>query len=68
MREQGSELWRWLEEGAQLYVCGDAAHMAGDVDAALRAVIRENGGVSGDKADAYVAELLRTKRYLRDVY
>jgi len=68
MREQGAELWRWLEEGAHLYVCGDAAHMARDVDATLRIVIREAGGLSGENADAYVAELTKTKRYLRDVY
>ena len=24
LREQGAELWRWLQEGAYLYVCGDA--------------------------------------------
>ena len=31
MREQGAQLFHWLESGAYLYVCGDAANMAPDV-------------------------------------
>lgn len=23
LREQGAEVWRWLQEGAHIYVCGD---------------------------------------------
>ncbi|MBH3430696.1 bifunctional nitrate reductase/sulfite reductase flavoprotein subunit alpha [Pseudomonas alkylphenolica] len=68
MLEQGGELWRWLEEGGHFYVCGDAGRMARDVDAALRQVVREHGALSNEQADAYVSELNRSKRYLRDVY
>ncbi|MNJ67939.1 Sulfite reductase [NADPH] flavoprotein alpha-component [compost metagenome] len=68
MIEQGAELWRWLEEGGHFYVCGDAERMAKDVDAALKQVIREHGALGADQADAYVSELSRSKRYLRDVY
>lgn len=68
IREQGAELWRWLEEGAQLYVCGDASRMARDVDTALREVARDHGGLSEDKAAEYIRGLAEQKRYLRDVY
>ncbi|MBM3111637.1 bifunctional nitrate reductase/sulfite reductase flavoprotein subunit alpha [Pseudomonas arcuscaelestis] len=68
MLEQGAELWRWLEEGGHFYVCGDAERMARDVDAALRQVITKHGAMNVDQADAYVAEMSRNKRYLRDVY
>lgn len=68
MRENGKELYAWLEEGGHFYVCGDATRMAKDVDAALHDVIAEHGGRSADQAEDYVSELKRAKRYLRDVY
>ncbi|UVM20682.1 bifunctional nitrate reductase/sulfite reductase flavoprotein subunit alpha [Pseudomonas wadenswilerensis] len=66
--EQGAELWRWLEEGGHFYICGDAERMARDVDAALKQVVHQYGGMSVERAEAYVSELSRAKRYLRDVY
>ena len=68
MREQGTELWRWIGEGAHLYVCGDAKRMAKDVDEALRAVVAEHGGMSAEQAGETVAALAREGRYCRDVY
>ena len=68
MRQNAAELWRWLEEGAHFYVCGDAKRMAKDVDDALHAVIREVGGRSEDDAKEYVAAMKKNKRYQRDVY
>jgi sulfite reductase (NADPH) flavoprotein alpha-component len=59
MREHGAELWRRLQEGAHLCVCGDAGRMARDVDGTLRDVAATHGGLD---LYAYV------KRYLRDVY
>ncbi|WP_432541370.1 molybdopterin-dependent oxidoreductase [Kineococcus sp. SYSU DK002] len=68
VRRHGEELWRWIEDGAHVYVCGDAARMAKDVDAALRDVVAEHGGMDPDAAAAYVRELAAGKRYVRDVY
>ena len=68
MREHAGELWRWLEEGAHFYVCGDAKRMAKDVDAMLHAVIENAGGRTKDQAAEYVAALKAAKRYQRDVY
>ena len=68
MLENAAELWRWLQEGAHFYVCGDAKRMATDVDAALRRVVAEQGGMSPEGAKAYVGELTKAKRYQRDVY
>lgn len=68
MLEQASELWEWLEAGAHFYVCGDAARMAKDVDAALHQVIETTGGKSPEDAAAYVTKLKSDKRYQRDVY
>jgi sulfite reductase (NADPH) flavoprotein alpha-component len=68
MKEQAAELWRWLEAGATLYVCGDGNHMAADVDRALREIAAEQGGFSAEKAAEYIAALTKAGRYLRDVY
>ncbi|MGO3886035.1 MAG: sulfite reductase subunit alpha, partial [Mycetocola sp.] len=68
MREQGAELYAWLEEGGHFYVCGDASRMAKDVDDALHQVIAEHSGLGDDAAADYVAALKREKRYVRDVY
>lgn len=66
--EHAAELWAWLEAGAHFYVCGDAARMARDVDAALRRVIELGSGRGADDAEAYVARLRADQRYQRDVY
>lgn len=68
MLEQGKDLYAWLENGAHLYVCGDAKYMAKDVDAALHQLVAQHGGKSVEQAHEYVRELTRQKRYLKDVY
>ncbi|OBG81369.1 sulfite reductase subunit alpha [Mycobacterium sp. E802] len=68
MRENTAELFAWLQDGAYLYVCGDADHMAKDVDTALHEIIAENGRMDAEAAHAYVNDLIRSHRYLRDVY
>jgi sulfite reductase (NADPH) flavoprotein alpha-component len=68
MWEQGKSLWQWLDEGGHVYVCGDASRMAVDVDKTLREIISKFGGKSAEQADAFVADMLKSKRYCRDVY
>ncbi|GJF31501.1 bifunctional reductase [Kitasatospora sp. NE20-6] len=68
MREHGPRLWRWLQDGAHFYVCGDAGRMAKDVDQALREIAAAHGGMDEDTAAAYVRRLASDKRYVRDVY
>lgn len=68
MEQRGAEIWKWLEEGAVFYVCGDASRMAKDVDAALHQLVADHGGKTADEADEYVAQLKKDKRYQRDVY
>jgi len=68
MRENAADLYAWLEEGANFYVCGDASRMAHDVDKALHEIIAEQGGLSEEAAAEYVKKLKADKRYLRDVY
>ncbi|MCB1062820.1 MAG: hypothetical protein KDN20_07860 [Verrucomicrobiae bacterium] len=66
--ENGADLWEWLEEGAIVYVCGDAERMAPDVDKALHDLIAKYGEKSTEEAAAYVEQMRKDKRYRRDVY
>jgi sulfite reductase (NADPH) flavoprotein alpha-component len=68
MREHGPRLWEWLRDGAHLYVCGDAARMAADVDRALRDIAVAHGGLDEDRAAAWLKQLAAERRYVRDVY
>lgn len=68
MIENAAMFWNWLEEGATVYVCGDASRMAKDVHSALGRIVEKQGGMSGEKAEEYVASLKDQHRYHRDVY
>lgn len=68
MREQGRDLYDWLENGAHVYVCGDAEGLAPDVHRALTEIVAEQGRVGAEEADAYIRNLQRDGRYQRDVY
>ena len=68
MLERAAELHAWLQEGARVYVCGDQAHMAKDVHAALRTVVARGKGLSDERAEAELSQLRAQGRYLLDVY
>ena len=68
LREQGAEVWRWIEQGAHIYVCGDANRMAKDVEQALLELLAEHGGMDAEQADEFLSELRVERRYQRDVY
>ncbi|NIY48583.1 NADPH-dependent assimilatory sulfite reductase flavoprotein subunit [Cedecea colo] len=68
LREKGAELWNWINEGAHIYVCGDANRMAKDVEQALLEVVAEFGGMDLESADEFLSELRIERRYQRDVY
>lgn len=68
IRRAGRDVYAWLEEGARIYVCGDATNMAPDVDATLAEIVAEHGGVDHEGAQEYLSALKRDHRYLLDVY
>ncbi|HEV7635236.1 MAG TPA: sulfite reductase subunit alpha [Bradyrhizobium sp.] len=68
MREVGRELWTWLAEGANVYVCGDAKRMAKDVERALVDIVAQYGARSTDEAVNFVGELKKQGRFQQDVY
>jgi sulfite reductase (NADPH) flavoprotein alpha-component len=66
--EAAAELWAWIEDGAHLYVCGDAERMARDVDRGLAWIIAKEGRLEPAAAKAYLARLVSEGGYQRDVY
>ena len=66
--ERGAQVWQWIQEGAYLYVCGDATRMAKDVHEALIAVAQEHGKLNQQQAEEFINNLRKEKRYQRDVY
>ena len=68
MLENAAEIWKWLEQGAHFFVCGDAARMAKDVHAALHSIVQTEGNKTPEEASQYLEAMEKTKRYKRDVY
>jgi sulfite reductase (NADPH) flavoprotein alpha-component len=68
LTENGKELWSWLQEGAYLYLCGDADPMAKEVEATLLQIFKEHGNLAEADAKAYLKSMRHERRYLIDVY
>ena len=68
IRAKGAEVWDWIQQGAHIYVCGDANRMAKDVEQALLDLVAEHGGMDTETADEFLSELRIERRYQRDVY
>ena len=68
MLEQAPLFWSWLQEGAGIYVCGDASRMAKDVDHTIHTIAERQGSMSREAAVEYVNSLKDQHRYHRDVY
>jgi len=68
LQEQARDVYAWLQEGAHVYVCGDANRLAPDVHHTLAGLVAAQGGLSPDAADDYLRRLQSENRYQRDVY
>jgi len=68
MLERAGELFAWIEEGAHLYVCGDATHLAPDVHETLIQIAAQHLNTGRNAAEQYVMDLQSSHRYHRDVY
>src|SRR3981081_2591724 len=68
MREVGRELWTWLAEGANIYICGDAKRMDKDRERALVDIVAQFGARSTDEAVLFVADLKKKGRFQQEVY
>jgi sulfite reductase (NADPH) flavoprotein alpha-component len=68
MRDEGAELFDWLNSGAHFYICGEAKRMARDVERALVEIAMQHGKMDEAKALAFVKSLKTDGRYQADVY
>ena len=68
MREAARDLYAWLEEGAEVFICGDKARMAADVQAELTRIVQTEGGRTPEQAAEYLAALRKSRRLKLDVY
>lgn len=68
LAQRSQDVWQWLQEGAHIYLCGDANRMAKDVENTLIDIISKEGKLSVEDAEDYLDELREEKRYQRDVY
>ena len=68
MREAARDLYAWLEDGAEIFICGDKARMAADVQRELTHIVQTVGGRTPDQAAEYVAALRKSRRLKLDVY
>lgn len=68
LAENAKEVYRWLQDGAHFYICGDMKRMAGDVQDTLKSIIETEGGMTTDAANEYFNQLQKDKRLQLDVY
>ncbi len=68
MKAASAELYAWIQEGAHVYVCGDAQHMAPDVQAELIEILAKGGGVDRERALEELRAMESAGRYCKDVY
>jgi len=68
MHEQSKKLWEWLENGAHMYICGDAKQMARDVQQTLQQIAQAEGKLTEEGAKAFVKQMRKEQRLNFDVY
>ncbi|MBW7947481.1 MAG: sulfite reductase [NADPH] flavoprotein alpha-component, partial [Sphingomonadaceae bacterium] len=68
MKERAKDVFAWIEEGAHIYVCGDAANLAPDVHETLIDIVAAEARTGREAAEDYVRSLQSDHRYQRDVY
>lgn len=67
LQEEGTEIFRWLNDGAHVYVCG-STHMGQEVQGALVDLIRRGAGLDVEAAAEFLDNLRLEGRYRRDLY
>lgn len=68
LRQQQDKVWRLIEGGGIVYVCGDGASMEPDVRRTITKIYAEQSDVSYAEAEAWMEEFASSGRYVLDVW
>jgi len=68
IRKHGKKVWKLIEGGAVIYVCGDGAAMEPDVKRTLMTLYAEEKDVSFEEAEIWMDKLAADGRYVLDVW
>ncbi|KAI9011284.1 hypothetical protein BC832DRAFT_550270 [Gaertneriomyces semiglobifer] len=68
VRKFAQQVWEMMSEGGYFYICGDAKHMAHDVQIALQEIAQQHGGKTEEQAKNWIKDLKSRNRYLEDVW
>jgi sulfite reductase (NADPH) flavoprotein alpha-component len=68
MKQQSIELFNWMENGANIYICGAKEPMSVDVEDTLINIIATEKDINKNEAKTYLQNLKEAGRYHKDVY
>lgn len=68
MRESARDFYTWLEDGAEVFICGDKGRMAADVQRELAHIVETEGGRTPEQAAEYIVAMKKAHRLKLDVY
>ena len=68
MEQHATELYQWIEAGANVYVCGSKDPMSVDVENTLIKIIAAHKNIPAEAATAFLANMKEEGRYHKDVY
>lgn len=68
LAQSGELIWKLIQHGAYVYVCGDARNMAKDVKKTFLEIVKQNGHLNDTLAEEYLQQLSYSKRYNEDVW
>ena len=69
MIERGAELWKLIhDEGAFIYLSGNAKRIPVDIEDALVTIFKEHGGLDPSDANAYLSNLRRAGRFQEECW
>jgi len=66
--EEREHIWSLMQQGAHMYICGDARNMARDVQNTFQRIFKEVGEMSEEAAQKFFKDLERQRRYQADVW
>lgn len=68
VRKERATVWKFIEAGARIYVCGDGARMEPDVKRALTRIYAEENDAEIEAAEAWIDQMGKDNRYVLDVW